>query len=159
MIGLLDVSGIDHGLDQKERQVLNMARTKGAVRPSDLRPLGVDPSYLGRLHRQGELLKSGRGIYTLADFPATESHSLVEATRAQSKSVVCLLSALSFHGVGTQLPHQVWIAVPYGSRITRVAPVPLRPVVMRGDAYSRGIETHEIEGVSVKVFGVAKTGR
>ena len=103
------------------------------------------------------MLRSARGLYTLAAFEATESRSLVEAVRTQSKGVVCLLSALGFHGVGAQLPHQVWLTVPYGSRIAKSEAVPLKVVVARGEAYEAGVEVHRLEGVEVPVYSVAKT--
>ena len=103
------------------------------------------------------MVRSGRGLYTLAGYEVTEAHSLVEAVRAQSKGVVCLISALSFHGIGTQQPHQVWIAVPYGARISKNDAVPMRAVVMRSPGHEVGIETHRLEGVDVPVYSVAKT--
>jgi predicted transcriptional regulator of viral defense system len=100
--------------------------------------------------------KAGRGLYTLTDYDVTEHHTLVEAVRAQSKSVICLLSALSFHGLGTQIPHEVWVSIPYGARISKTT-VPMRVVVLRPPAYEAGIDIHQIEGVDVPVYSVAKT--
>ncbi len=144
-------------MQNKKQAIVALAREKGVVRPRDLASLGVSPTYLSRLVEEGTMLRSGRGLYTLADYETTESHSLVEAVRVQSRGVVCLLSALAFHGLGTQLPHQVWLAVPYGSRIAKGQGVPMRIVVARGPAYGEGIELHRLEGVEVPVYGVAKT--
>jgi predicted transcriptional regulator of viral defense system len=142
--------------DTKAR-IIALAKDKGVIRPADVEAMQIDRRYLTTLVAEGAVNRIGRGLYTLAGFEATEAHSLVEAARTQSKGVVCLLSALSFHGLGTQLPHQVWLAVPYGARITKVNSAPMRVVVMRSPAHEAGIEEHRIEGVSVPIYGIAKT--
>lgn len=142
--------------DQKQK-ITAFAREQGVIRPRDLAALGLHHRYLHQLVAEGAMVRSGRGLYTLTDFDVTEAHSLVEATRAQSNGVVCLLSALNFHGLGTQLPFQVWLAVPHGNRIARTRPVPTRVVVMKSPAYEAGIETHSLEGLTVRIYSVAKT--
>lgn len=144
-------------MSDKRTRIIALARERGVVRPRDLGAIGISPTYLRGLVADGTVLRSGRGLYTLADYDLTEAHTLVEAVRTQSKAIVCLLSALSFHGLGTQLPHQVWLAVPYGGRISKNDAVPMRIVVMRPPAYGAGTETHRLEGVDVPVYGVAKT--
>ena len=138
-------------------RIVELARERGVIRPRDLTLLGINRNRLRDLVRSGEIVKTGRGLYTLAEFDVTESHTLVEAVRAQSNGVICLLSALSFHGLGTQLPHEVWIAVPYGGRITKTDAVPMRTVVVRPPAYAAGIEVHRLEGIDVPIYSVAKT--
>lgn len=139
------------------QQIIELAQERGVIRPRDLRALGISPTNLRRLVQHGVMIKAGRGLYTLTDFDVTEHHSLVAAVRVQSKAVVCLLSALTFHGVGTQLPHQVWVSVPYGARISNSDAVPMRFIVLRPSAYAAGIEVHQLEGVSVPVYTLAKT--
>lgn len=145
-------------MDSKQARILTLARDKGVVRPRDLKEIGVSRTYLNYLTNRGIMIKAGRGLYSLCDFDVTESHSLVEATQAQSNGVVCLLSALSFHRVGTQLPAQVWLAVPYDARVTKSPPVPTRMIYVRSTkAYHAGIEMHELEGTTVAIYSVAKT--
>jgi predicted transcriptional regulator of viral defense system len=144
-------------MDSKREQILDLAGTMGVFRPRDLSAIGVSPAYLRRLLTDGVVSRTARGLYTLAEFDLTEAHTLVEAIRAQSNGVVCLASALRFHGIGTQLPARVWVAVPFGSRITKREWPPMRAVVMRPPAYGQGIEVHQLEGVDVPVYGVAKT--
>jgi len=139
----------------KREEILAIAKKRGVIRARDL--VGIDGAFLRRLRDEGVLTKSARGLYSLADYDITEAHSLVEAVQAQAKGVVCLLSAVSFHGLGTQLPFQVWLAVPNGSRISKIEPVPLRIVVIKKDAFEAGIEKHVIEGVTVPIYSVAKT--
>jgi predicted transcriptional regulator of viral defense system len=139
------------------QQIITLAHEQGVIRPRDLTMLGIGSNQLRRLVREGVMNKAGRGLYTLADFDVTEFHSLVTAAQAQSKSVICLLSALSFHGLGTQLPHQVWLSVPYGARISKSDAVPMRVIVLRPPAYDAGIEIHRLEGVDVRIYSIAKT--
>jgi len=79
------------------------------------------------------------------------------ATSAVPGSVVCLVSALRFHGIGTQLPHQVWIGVPRGTRVPRLTAPPLRVVNIAPAVFNIGIEDHRIEGQIVRVYSVART--
>lgn len=146
-------------VEMTEREAIEAlaGQNQGVVRPRDLAVLGMDTHDLRRLVADGLLIRSGRGIYTPADYEITEAHSLVEAIQTQSKGVVCLLSALSLHQLGTQLHHQVWVAIPFGARVTANETVPMRIVVMRAPAYGAGIEIHRLEGVDVPVYSIAKT--
>jgi len=138
------------------QQILSLAHEQGVIRPRDLSALGINPAQLRRLVLDGAMVKAGRGLYMLSDYDVTEHHSLVEAIQAQSKGVICLLSALNFHSLGTQLPHQVWVSIPFGARISTKA-MSMRIVVTRAPAYEAGIEIHQLEGVDVPVYSVAKT--
>jgi len=141
----------------KRTLILDMAKTRGVVRPKDVARLGVSPSYLALLAREGTVCRVGRGLYRANSHEASESHTMVQAVLSQTGAVVCLLSALAFHRVGTQLPPQVWIAVPYGTRLSKTDHPPRRVIVMREPSHGAGIERHEVEGVVLPVFGVAKT--
>ena len=79
------------------------------------------------------------------------------ATSAVPASVVCLTSALRFHGIGTQLPHQVWIAVPRGTRVPRLRTPPLRAVNISPALFELGVEVHHIEGHRLNIYSVART--
>src|SRR5450755_2061537 len=83
----------------------------GIVRPRDIEAIGVPREYLLRLHRQGKLNRAGRGIYTLPDAEVTERHSYAEVAKRVPEAAICLLSALVFHGITTQSPASVWIAL------------------------------------------------
>lgn len=112
---------------------------------------------LVKLHDAGKLRRVARGVYSLPDAPITEHQSLVEVCERAPKAVICLLSALQFHGVGTQAPHEVWIALPESTRTPTIAYPALRAVRLRGTAYSEGIETMMDEGAPIRVYCVAKT--
>jgi len=138
-------------------RILHLARERGVLRLRDATALGIHPEYVRRLAADGRLIRSGRGLYMLAEADVTEHHSLVEAARRVPQGVVCLLSALQLHQIGTQMPHQVWLAIDVKARLPRVDHPPLRIVRFSGDALRTGIEVRRIEGTQVRVYGPAKT--
>jgi predicted transcriptional regulator of viral defense system len=138
-------------------QIVALLKERGVVRPRDLRARGLSVASLYWLHRQGRVMRTGRGLYYLPDADLTEHHTLAEAARRVPHGVICLLSALSFHGLGTQLPFEVWIAVDRKARRPQVDYPPLRIVRFSGQALSEGVEEHPVEGVTVRVFSPAKT--
>ena len=139
-------------------RLLTLAKTRSLLRARDVAALGIHTGALTRMARTGELEKVGPGRYRLAAKPRTsEHHDLVMATSAVPGSVVCLASALRFRGIGTQLPHQVWIAVPRGTRVPRLKVPPLRVVNVSPPLFGLGVEVHRIEGQAVKIYSVART--
>ena len=138
-------------------RVLELARRTGAIRAKDLKALGIPGIYLWRLHRRGLLEQPGRGLYVAKDGPVTENHSLAEAARRVPHGAVCLLSALRFHGMTTQLPHEVWLAIDAKARRPKPNGLALRVVRFSGKALTSGIEEHSIEGVGVRIYAPAKT--
>ena len=139
------------------RKVLKLTRKLGVLRPRDLESVGVPRVYLKQLVESGELLKTGRGLYVAAGTDLTENHSLAEAAKLSPKGVICLLSALRFHGLTTENPAAVWIAIPRGARPPKSGAPALRPVRFSGQMMTAGIDRHDIQGVSVPVYCVAKT--
>jgi predicted transcriptional regulator of viral defense system len=137
--------------------ILELAALQSLVRPRDVEARGMARESLLRLYRQGILVRPARGVYALADSSVTEHHSLAVAAKLVHRGVVCLLSALRFHGLTTQDPHEVWIAIDYKAHKPSVASPALRVVRFSGPALVEGIEAHEIEGVQVHVYGAAKT--
>lgn len=134
-----------------------MARRHGIVTARDATRAGIHSQELTRLVAQGKLERVARGQYRIPDQPITEHHALALVARAVPGGVICLLSALGYHGVGTQLPPHVWIAIERRKRPPRLAYPPLRVVTFTGAAFTTGVETHVVEGQRVKVYGVAKT--
>jgi predicted transcriptional regulator of viral defense system len=141
----------------KSDLILALAQELPIVRPRDVESIGVPREYLLRLHRNGQLERIGRGLYRLPNSPVSENHNLAQVALRVPQSVICLLSSLVFHDVGTQNPFEVWIAVPRGSRRPKLDAPPLRVTTLSGAAYAEGIEQHLIEGVTVRIYGVAKT--
>ncbi len=141
----------------KTQQVLDLAREVGVLRPRDIEAHGIHREYLRRLENQGLLMRSGRGLYTLSDTDLTENHSLAEAYKRVPHGIVCLLSALRFHKLTTQAPFEVWLAIDGKARPPKENLLPLRIVYMSGKALSGGVEEHQVEGVTVRVYNPAKT--
>jgi predicted transcriptional regulator of viral defense system len=138
-------------------RVLEMASKQPLVRPRDVEARGIARESLLRLYRRGLLVRPARGVYALAESPVTEHHSLAVAAKLVPRSVVCLLSALRFHGLTTQDPHEGWIAIDFKAHKPSLASPALRVVRFSGRALVEGVEAHEIEGVRVQVYGAAKT--
>jgi predicted transcriptional regulator of viral defense system len=139
------------------QKIMQYIGKHGMVRPRDIEAIGLPREYLIRLRRQGKLNRSGRGIYTVPDANVTERHSYAEVAKRVPEAVVCLLSALAFHEITTQIPPCVWIALRKGAR-NPVLPSPsLRVVRLSGPSLTEGIENHQVEGVPVRVYSAAKT--
>jgi predicted transcriptional regulator of viral defense system len=138
-------------------QVLQLARQKGTVRARDLKERGLPPRYLSRLVKRGELQREGRGLYRHPDAPVSEHHSLVLVAARYSDAVICLLSALQFHELTTQMPRTVWVAREKGDWTPETSPTATEVVHMSGPSFKEGVETHEVEGIPVQVFSPAKT--
>ncbi|HEX5872649.1 MAG TPA: type IV toxin-antitoxin system AbiEi family antitoxin domain-containing protein [Longimicrobium sp.] len=139
------------------QRTLDLVQGRGALRPRDLDPLGIPRHYLHLLNREGTVQRVGRGLYVPAAFDSSEHHTLVEACARVPGGVVCLLSALRFHGLTTQLPFRVWMAIHEKAWEPRVDHPPLHFVRFSGAAWTHGIELHVIEGVPVRVYSPAKT--
>lgn len=137
--------------------LLELAASRRLLRGSDAREIGVSPQLLIKLQQAGRLVRVARGVYSLPDAPITEHQSLVDVCRRVPKGVICLLSALRFHELGSQAPHEVWLALPEAARSPSMDYPALRIVRLRDAAYSEGIETVMDEGAPIRVYGVAKT--
>jgi predicted transcriptional regulator of viral defense system len=141
----------------KKQTVTRLASKQGVIRPRDLDRLGIARTYLHRLGEEGVLYRVARATYRLADYPVTEHATLVEAARRVPNGVACLLSALQFHEIGTQMSPQVWMAIDRKAWKPRASGIPIRFVRFSGFALTRGVEKHCIEGVTVRVYSPAKT--
>jgi predicted transcriptional regulator of viral defense system len=138
-------------------RLLALARRRGVITAGEAARAGIHSQHLTRLVAEGVLERITRGHYRLAGRPITEHHGLAVAARAVPHGVICLLSALAFHGIGTQLPAEVWIAIERRARDPALQDPPLRVVRYSGAAFTVGIETHRVEGQPLRVYGVAKT--
>ncbi len=143
-------------LTQSQR-ILELAQRQPLLSAADVRARGWSPQLLVKLEQGGKLQRVNRGLYSLPDSPITEHQSLIEVCRRVPKAVVCLLSALQFHEIGTQLPFEVWIALPEATQTPALDNPALRIARLRGDAYSEGIETLVEHGSAIRVYSVAKT--
>ena len=143
--------------DQKTANILKVFREVGIVRPADLTKYGLRRELIYRLHKQGLVERTGRGLYILRKAIITENHSVAEACKKVPRGVICLLSALRLHGLTTQNPFEVWMAIDRKARLPKSDSPKLRFVRYSGDALTAGVEVRRIEQVPVQVYGVAKT--
>jgi predicted transcriptional regulator of viral defense system len=132
-------------------------RCSGLLRPRDLDAHGIPRIYLQMAVARKLVERSGRGLYRLPNAEATEHLALIECAKRVPRGVVCLLSALQFHGLTTQLPPDLWLAIGEKAWRPRLDYPPLRVVYFSGKALTEGIETHTIQNVPVRVYNVAKT--
>ena len=139
------------------QSILKLARQSAVLRPRDLDALGVSRKHLARLCQAGLLRRIGRGLYVLPQAEPTENRTLAEAGKRVPAGVVCLLSALQFHGLTTQAPYEVWLAIDRKAWRPTSADLPLRIVRFSGDALTQGFNEHRIEGVPVRIYTPAKT--
>ena len=140
-----------------ENAIMKMARKTGVVSAREIREAGLHPEYLRKLCKSGQLIRTGRGLYVSADGDFTEHHSLAEACKRVPHGIICLLSALSYHEIGTQNPHEVWMAINRAKRKPKVNYPPIRIFRFSALSLKEGIEEKKVEGVSVRVYNPAKT--
>lgn len=138
-------------------RLLGLARRRGVITTRETDGAGIHSQQLTRLVADGVLERVARGHYQLAERPVTEHHGLAVVARTVPKGVICLLSALGVHGIGTQLPAEVWVAIEGRARRPVLAHPPMRIVRFSGRAFTDGVEIHRFEGQSIRVYGVAKT--
>src|SRR6202162_1124316 len=137
----------------KAELVARLVRKAGVFRPRELDRLGIARQYLRQAKDHGLVRQVGRGLYVADGSRVTEHHTLVEASKRVPHGVICLLSALRFHGLTTQAPHEVWMAIAHKARRPRADSPPMRIVHFSGQALSYGIEEETLEGITVRVFG------
>lgn len=141
----------------KTEQALLLAKKMGLVRPKDLASFGIAPVYLRRLVHTGQLVQSARGVYKVPSHKPTAHHNLAEACKRIPSGVICLQSALHFHGLLKERPAQTWMAIDRKARKPSVEELPVRLVRFSAEGLRRGVENHVIEGVPVKVTTCSKT--
>jgi predicted transcriptional regulator of viral defense system len=141
----------------KTEKLLDLVQRRQIIRPRDLDAAGIPRNYLTRLVQRGDLRKLERGIYTAAELPGSEHISLLEVSRKVPRAVICLLSALRFHEIGTQAPHEVWIAIDAKAWTPRIGSPGVRVVRFSGDALCFGVQEKQISGGTIRVFSPAKT--
>jgi predicted transcriptional regulator of viral defense system len=136
--------------------LLDALAARGHVRSTDLDSLRISRSTLYRMMREGAIVRVGRGLYTLPGAP-WPPEPFADVTRQIPNGRICLLSALQFHRLTTQAPFEVWVAIHPKARRPAVKWPPVRLVRFSGGSLTAGVENHDIDGVSVSVYGPAKT--
>ena len=139
----------------KAKQVIR--RSGGIIKTSDALQAGIHSRTLYQLRDAGDLEQISRGIYRLTGIePISNPDFVIVATRIPN-SVICLISALSFHEITTQIPHDISVAISKDSKPSMIGYPPIRFYKFSEESFKAGIETHQIDGVTVKVYSPEKT--
>lgn len=130
----------------------------GILRSAEARRLGVSSTTIAELSAAGDLIKESTGVYRLASHPELAYPDLVTVALRVPYGVVCLISALHFHELTTQIPHQIYLALPRNrTKAPRIGYPPLHIVTLGQNVYAAGVETHVLDGVPVKIYSMEKT--
>ena len=135
----------------------DLLEERGIVRLHEFKAAGVTAATVSRMCKSGDVARLARGLYQRPDAPVGANHSLAEAAKRQPKGVICLVSALAFHGLTDRLPRAVWMAVGAKDWAPRTGAPPIRIVRFTEAFLADGVASERIEGVTVNVFNVAKT--
>ncbi len=141
---------------QREK-ALDLLGSHSMLRARDFAAHGISPETLSRLVRDGVVVRQARGLYQLADGPSDARHALAEAATLVPKGVICLISALQFHGLTLQMPSTVWMAIERTAWRPRIDHPPIRFVRFTPAALSEGVECHRIEGIEVPITDPSRT--
>lgn len=129
----------------------------GTLRTSEAIRLGIHPRTLYELRESGEITQLSRGVFRLAELPPLENSDLAAVAKRVPDGVICLISALAFHGITTEIPHEVYLAIPKGGKTPKLDFPPVRIFHFSRETYSAGIERHTIESIPIKVYSREKT--
>ena len=129
----------------------------GILRAAQARRLQVHSETLSLMKNRGVLEQIGKGLYRLADMPPLSQPDIITVALKIPQGVLCLISALAFHEITTQIPHEVTVALRSGAEKPRIAYPPTRYVWLSDAAYNSGIEVHEVDGVKIRVYSPEKT--
>lgn len=141
-----------------QERALEAFRTRGGVlRTKEILGLGIHPRTLYRLRDEGALVQLSRGVYRLAELADLAYPDLVTVALRAPRAVICLVSALAYHDATDEIPHEVHIALPRGMNVPRIDHPPVRAFHLSGPSLTEGIETAELDGVSVRIYALAKT--
>ncbi len=144
--------------DDPRTRALALFESKGGIlRTKDALALGVHARTLYALRDEGTLEQISRGIHRLADLPPLTQPDLVTVALRVPAATICLISALDYHEITTQIPHEVHVALPKGTTTPRLDHPPLRVFRFSGPALTIGVESVDLDGIPVRIYGLAKT--
>ena len=139
------------------QRILRLASRRGLLRSRDLARDHIPRATLSRLVASGQLTQVSRGLYALPKQSRSGQYQLAEIAARSPQGVFCLLTALRFHELTTQSPHEVWLAIPNKAHAPKLDYPPLRIVRFSGPSLTEGIESHTVDGAPIRVYSVAKT--
>ncbi|MFZ5805930.1 MAG: type IV toxin-antitoxin system AbiEi family antitoxin domain-containing protein [Verrucomicrobiota bacterium] len=140
------------------KQIQKIFKEHGEIlKTSDAIKLGIHPETLRRLCRKGDIEQLGRGLYRWAKLSPLGHPDLVSVAMRVPKGAFCLISALFFHGITTQIPHEIYLAVSRNASIPRIDYPPVRIFRFSSTTFEEGIEHHKLDGVPIRVYSIEKT--
>ncbi len=142
---------------RKSEQLANEFESVSMLTSSELEARGYSRTVISKAIKSGHIERLSRGLYTAANAPISEHTSLVRVIKQTPSARICLLSALKFHDLTSQNPHEIWIAIDRKARKPAYAIPPTQVVRFSGQAFNTGVETHTLEGTEVAIYSVAKT--
>jgi predicted transcriptional regulator of viral defense system len=141
----------------QRQKLLATLSARGMARLSELMREGITAATVSRLEHEGAVTRLSRGLYQLPTARLDPHHTLAEAAKLVPKGVICLVSALAYHGLTDRLPPRVWIAIGSKGWRPKFSQPPIRIAWFHPKFLSSGVETHKIEGVTIRIFRPAKT--
>jgi predicted transcriptional regulator of viral defense system len=143
--------------ETQQQRAITLLKKQGMVRLSEFKEAGITAATVSRMKKKGLILQLSRGLYQLADASLDTHHALAEAAKLVPKGIVCLTSALAFHGLTDTIPSRVWMAIGAKDRRPRKETPPLQFVRFGEKVLTSGLKDHMIEGVRVRIYNPAKT--
>jgi predicted transcriptional regulator of viral defense system len=143
--------------DNFEKAKKTFQRSGGVLRMNEALQAGIHRRMLYSMLEVGLIEQLTRGLYRLADLPPLGNPDLVSVSRKIANGVICLISALAYHEITTQVPHEVYVALERGTEPPRLGHPPIRMFWFSGQAFTLGIQIHKIDGVPVRIYSPEKT--
>lgn len=140
-----------------EHAIETFQKNDGLLRTSKALDLGIAPKTLYEMRDRGKIIQESLGVYRLAEREPLNHPDLITIAIRVPKAVICLLSALSYHGLTTQIPGKVNITLPRGTKTPRIDHPPIDAIHLSGKSYKAGIQTHILDGKDVKIYSPEKT--
>ena len=144
-------------MENQKNIAVNLLSENSFVSTKELTAAGVHKETIRRLIINGEIIKAARGLYISSQFIPDENYSFLLAQKIVKKGVICLLSALSFHGIGTQNPSEVWIAISRQSRCSPYRKCSIKIITFSGISFDEGVEKYKIGSDEINVYCLSKT--
>ena len=141
----------------QEDRMLDFLKRNTLARSKELQAIGVAATTISRAVKKGSVTRVGRGVYQLTDSEVDINTKLAEVSKQAPKAVICLMSALAFHGLTDQMPRKVWIAIGVSSWEPSFEQPKTRVVRLREPYFSGGIETHSISGTMAPIYSIEKS--
>jgi predicted transcriptional regulator of viral defense system len=132
-------------------------KNQGILRHSEAVKLGIPKHIIYQMLSNGDLVRETRGLYRLADLEPLGNPDLVQVSLLMPKSIIFLISALYIHNLTTQIPHQVYIALPQGTKERKIDYPPIRVYHLSDKVYTSGIEEQTFDGIKIKIYSKEKT--